>query len=196
MVHTPRSVGHLGPFWPNFNEAKRSQGGSPSASKAQVGPPEPVFEHGPQSTNFGQEPKAPNFQPRTTCGPLSAMASGNPQWPPAQLKSTLPLKSKGRFFHSSRIQEWTQVHDSTSRSQNPSPISKEDSSAHQSGTPWPLSEDHSRIPTTFPCRSWAGNSFRISSRAILRGYTSFKQFSRQKVLQYSLDNSIGPYRQQ
>ncbi|MBW0571331.1 hypothetical protein O181_111046 [Austropuccinia psidii MF-1] len=90
----------------------------------------------------------------------------------------------------------TKSNDSKSRSQNPMPILKEDSSAHQSGNPWWLSEDYSRTPTTWPCRSWVGNYFSIIPRDILRGYSSFNQFSRQKVLQYSLDNSIGPYRQQ
>ncbi|MBW0560196.1 hypothetical protein O181_099911 [Austropuccinia psidii MF-1] len=78
--------------------------------------------------------------------------------------------------------------------QNPSPISKEQSSAHQSGNPWRLSEDHFRNPTTWPCRSWVAYSSRIIPRAILRGYSSFNQLSRQKVLQYSLENSIDPYR--
>ncbi|MBW0506169.1 hypothetical protein O181_045884 [Austropuccinia psidii MF-1] len=53
------------------------------------------------------------------------------------------------------------------------PISKEDLLTHQSGNPWLQSEDHSRIPITWPCRSWVGNSFRIIPRAILKGYTSF-----------------------
>ncbi|MBW0483104.1 hypothetical protein O181_022819, partial [Austropuccinia psidii MF-1] len=48
----------------------------------------------------------------------------------------------------------TIFHDSKSRSQNPIPIPKEDSSAHQSGNPWRLSEDYSRTPTTWSCRSW------------------------------------------
>ncbi|MBW0536150.1 hypothetical protein O181_075865 [Austropuccinia psidii MF-1] len=98
-------------------------------------------------------------------------------------------KSNGDVFR-------TQFPDSKSRSQNTSPISKEDSSAHQSGNPWQLSKDHFRTPTTWPCRTWVGNSSRIIPSAILRGFLSFNQFSRQKVLQYSLDNSIGPYRQQ
>ncbi|MBW0490127.1 hypothetical protein O181_029842 [Austropuccinia psidii MF-1] len=89
----------------------------------------------------------------------------------------------------------TKFHDSKSRSPNPTPILKEDSSAHQSGNPWRLSEDYSRTPTTWTCRSWVGNYFRIIPRAILRGYSSFNQLLRQQVLQYSLDNSIGPYRQ-
>ncbi|MBW0522634.1 hypothetical protein O181_062349 [Austropuccinia psidii MF-1] len=67
-------------------------------------------------------------------------------------------------------------------SQNPSPISKEDSSAHQSGNPWWLSEDHFRTPTTWPCRSWVGNSSRIIPRAIIRGFSSLNQLPRQKVL--------------
>ncbi|MBW0522560.1 hypothetical protein O181_062275 [Austropuccinia psidii MF-1] len=90
----------------------------------------------------------------------------------------------------------TKFNDSKSRSQHPTPILKKDSSAHQSGNPWQLSEDYSRTPTTWPCRSWVGNYFRIIPRAILRGYSSFNQFSRQQVLQYSSDNSIGTYRQQ
>ncbi|MBW0488211.1 hypothetical protein O181_027926 [Austropuccinia psidii MF-1] len=81
-------------------------------------------------------------------------------------------------------------------SQNLSLISKEDSSANQSGNPWRLSEDLFRTPTTWPHRSWVGNSIRIIPSAILRGYASFNQFSRQQVLQYSLDNSIGPYRKE
>ncbi|MBW0566693.1 hypothetical protein O181_106408 [Austropuccinia psidii MF-1] len=68
----------------------------------------------------------------------------------------------------------TQFHLSKSRSQNPTPILKEDVLTHQSGNPWQQSEGHSRIPITWPCRSWAGNSFRIIPRAILRGYTLFQ----------------------
>ncbi|MBW0555050.1 hypothetical protein O181_094765 [Austropuccinia psidii MF-1] len=74
--------------------------------------------------------------------------------------------------------------------QTPSPIMTEDSSAHQSGNPWQLSEHHFRTPTTWPCRSWVGNYSRIIPRAIPRGYSSFNQFLRQQVLQYSLNNSI------
>ncbi|MBW0519288.1 hypothetical protein O181_059003 [Austropuccinia psidii MF-1] len=90
----------------------------------------------------------------------------------------------------------TKFHDSKSRSQNPTPILKEDSSAHQYGNPWWLSEDYSRTPTAWPCRSLVVNYLRIIPRASLRSYSSFNQFSRQKVPQYSLDNSIAPYRQQ
>ncbi|MBW0498314.1 hypothetical protein O181_038029 [Austropuccinia psidii MF-1] len=68
----------------------------------------------------------------------------------------------------------TELHLSKSRSQSPTPISKEDLSAHQSGNPWQQSEDHSRIPITWPCRSLVGNSFRITPRAILRGYALFQ----------------------
>ncbi|MBW0530940.1 hypothetical protein O181_070655 [Austropuccinia psidii MF-1] len=62
----------------------------------------------------------------------------------------------------------TQFYDLKSRSQNPSPFSKQDSSAHQYGNPWQISDDHFRTPTTCPCRNWVGNSFRIIPRAILR----------------------------
>ncbi|MBW0566046.1 hypothetical protein O181_105761 [Austropuccinia psidii MF-1] len=52
----------------------------------------------------------------------------------------------------------TKFHDSKSRSQNTTPILKEDSSACQSGNAWRLWEDYSRTPTTWPCRSWVGSS--------------------------------------
>ncbi|MBW0488503.1 hypothetical protein O181_028218 [Austropuccinia psidii MF-1] len=67
-----------------------------------------------------------------------------------------------------------QLNPSKSRSQNPTPISKEDFSTHQACNPWRQSEDHSRIPITLPCRSWVGNTFRIIPRAVLRGYTFFQ----------------------
>ncbi|MBW0507906.1 hypothetical protein O181_047621 [Austropuccinia psidii MF-1] len=56
-------------------------------------------------------------------------------------------------------------HDSKSKSQNPMTILKEEFSAHQSQNAWQLSEDYSRTPTNWPCRSWVGNSFRIIPRA-------------------------------
>ncbi|MBW0503730.1 hypothetical protein O181_043445 [Austropuccinia psidii MF-1] len=45
----------------------------------------------------------------------------------------------------------TKSHNSKARSQNPKPILKKDSSNHQSGNPWWKSEDHSKIPITWPC---------------------------------------------
>ncbi|MBW0570973.1 hypothetical protein O181_110688 [Austropuccinia psidii MF-1] len=67
---------------------------------------------------------------------------------------------------------------------------------HQSGNPWPQSEDHSRIPITWRCRSWVGNSFRMIPRAISEARRYYNWLSRHQVFQYSLDNSIGPYRPQ
>ncbi|MBW0525282.1 hypothetical protein O181_064997 [Austropuccinia psidii MF-1] len=91
----------------------------------------------------------------------------------------------------------TQFHLSKSRSQNPTPILKEDFLTHQSGNPWRQSEDHLRIPTTWPCRSWVGNIIQdYSKRHSQRLYILSNQFSRHQVFQYSLDNSIGPYRHQ
>ncbi|MBW0522632.1 hypothetical protein O181_062347 [Austropuccinia psidii MF-1] len=68
----------------------------------------------------------------------------------------------------------TKFHNSKSRSQNPTPISKEDSLAHQSGNPWRQSEDHSRIPITWPCRSWVCSFIQDYSKSILRGYKVFQ----------------------
>ncbi|MBW0481650.1 hypothetical protein O181_021365 [Austropuccinia psidii MF-1] len=83
-------MGHLGPFWPNFNEGKRGQGGQSLSPKPQVGPPEPVF--GPKLAKKALGP---------ILTPFSAMASGNPRGH-QRLKSTILFSSRGRFSHSSR----------------------------------------------------------------------------------------------
>ncbi|MBW0488877.1 hypothetical protein O181_028592 [Austropuccinia psidii MF-1] len=80
-----------------------------------------------------------------------------------------------------------------SRSQNPMPISKEDSLTHQSGNPWQQSEDHSRIPITWPCRSWVGNFIQDYSKGILRGHKVFQSVvkaSRFSILLGQLNWSI------
>ncbi|MBW0533339.1 hypothetical protein O181_073054 [Austropuccinia psidii MF-1] len=143
-------------------------------------------------THFGPGSPWTTFQP---------MAPGNHQRPPDQLSSILPLTLRGilPFLHAPHTQgctrgasmvlytimhhfcsaiQWgrfrTQFQLSKSRSQNPIPILKEDSLTHQSGNLWQQSEEHSRIPITWPCRSWVGNSFRSIPRAILIGYTFFQ----------------------
>ncbi|MBW0503117.1 hypothetical protein O181_042832 [Austropuccinia psidii MF-1] len=63
------------------------------------------------------------------------------------------------------------LHLSKSRSQNSTLISKEDFLTHQSGNPWQQSEDHSRIPITWPCRSWVVNFIQDYSKGhLLRLY--------------------------
>ncbi|MBW0496666.1 hypothetical protein O181_036381 [Austropuccinia psidii MF-1] len=159
-------------------------------------------------THSGKEPPWTTFQP---------MASGNHQRPQDKLSNSSP-QLKGDFSHSSMhpvlkvagvVHIWYYIPLCTTFSQQfngnifrtkfhdskPTPILKEESSAHQSGNPWRLSEDYLRTPTTWTCRSWVENYFRITPRAILRGYSSLNQLSRKKELQYSLDNLIGPYRQ-
>ncbi|MBW0478516.1 hypothetical protein O181_018231 [Austropuccinia psidii MF-1] len=71
-------------------------------------------------------------------------------WYYIQLCTIFAQQSNGDVFR-------TQFHLSKARSQNPTPILKEDFLTHQSGNPWRQSEDHSRIPITWPCRSWVGN---------------------------------------
>ncbi|MBW0510553.1 hypothetical protein O181_050268 [Austropuccinia psidii MF-1] len=120
-----------------------------------------INHHGPQ---IGQQPPRTTFQP---------MASGNHQRQPDQLSSILPPNLRGILpippcTPYSRLQEWcingiiyhyepfllsnsmVTFSGPKSRSQNPTPILKEDSSAHQSGNPWCLSENYSRTPTTWP----------------------------------------------
>ncbi|MBW0513361.1 hypothetical protein O181_053076 [Austropuccinia psidii MF-1] len=119
-------------------------------------------------TQFGPGSPWTTFQP---------IAPGTQQRPPDLLSSILPLTLKG-ILHSSMnpvlkvagvVHIWyyiplctifsqqfngdvsrTQFHLSKSRSQNPTPILKEDLFTHQSGNPWRKSEDHSRIPITLP----------------------------------------------
>ncbi|MBW0489235.1 hypothetical protein O181_028950 [Austropuccinia psidii MF-1] len=119
---------------------------------------------------FGQGPPWTTFQP---------MTSGNHQTPPDHLSNVSP-QLKGYFSHSSMhpvlkvagvMHIWydiplctifaqkfnvevfrTKFHDSKSMSQIPTPILEEESSDHQSGNPWRLSEGYSRTPTTWPCR--------------------------------------------
>ncbi|MBW0537933.1 hypothetical protein O181_077648 [Austropuccinia psidii MF-1] len=68
----------------------------------------------------------------------------------------------------------TKFHNCNSRSQDPMPIFNEDSLTHQSGNPWWRSEDHSRIPITWPCRIWVGNFIQDCPKGILRGYSVFQ----------------------
>ncbi|MBW0513573.1 hypothetical protein O181_053288 [Austropuccinia psidii MF-1] len=122
------------------------------------------------------EPIGPIFGHGPPWKIIPAMASGN-----HQLSKHSP-QLKGNSFHSSMhpvlkvagvVHIWyyiplctifaqqfngdvfrTKFHNSNSRSQNPTHILKEDSLTHQSGNPWRQSEDYSRIPITWPCRSW------------------------------------------
>ncbi|MBW0497462.1 hypothetical protein O181_037177 [Austropuccinia psidii MF-1] len=130
------------------------------------------------------------------------MASGNHQRPPDQLSQPSP-QLMGNSFHSfipsvlevaGVVHIWYyiplctifaqqsngnvfRIHSnlSMSRSQNPTPIWKEDYSAHQSDKLWRQSEDSSRIPTTCICRSWVGTLFRIIQKGqFSRGITSMQ----------------------
>ncbi|MBW0576284.1 hypothetical protein O181_115999 [Austropuccinia psidii MF-1] len=101
------------------------------------------------------------FSAHGLCEPPEATRS-------AQLKPSPHLKgnpSTPPCTPYSRLQEWLQ---------NPMPISKQDFLTHQSGNPWRKSEDHSRIPITWPCRRWVGNLIKDYSKGILRGYTSLQ----------------------
>ncbi|MBW0470480.1 hypothetical protein O181_010195 [Austropuccinia psidii MF-1] len=126
------------------------------------------------------------------------MSSGNYQGPPDQLSQPSP-RLMGNSSHSfipsvlkvaGVVHIWyyiplctifaqqsnddvlrTHFHLSTSRSQIPTPILKEDYPAHQSDKLWRQSEDSSRIPTTCICRSWVGTLLRtIQKGPILKRY--------------------------
>ncbi|MBW0493673.1 hypothetical protein O181_033388 [Austropuccinia psidii MF-1] len=163
-----------------------------------MGPPEPFLVPNPIKPKMAIKTLSTHFWPRTTFQP---MASSNHQRPPHQLSNPSP-QLKGDFSHSSMhpilkvsgvVHIWyyiplctifaqqfngdvfrTKFHISKSRSQNTIPILKEDSLTHQSGNPWRQSEDHSRIPITWPCRSCVGNFIKDYSKGSPRGYTVFQ----------------------
>ncbi|MBW0549383.1 hypothetical protein O181_089098 [Austropuccinia psidii MF-1] len=87
----------------------------------------------------------------------------------------------------------TKFHLSKSRSQNPTPILKEDSLTHQSGN---LHGGNQKTIQGSQSPGPAGVGLTISFRIIPRAFSeviqSFNQLSRPQVFQYSLDNSIGP----
>ncbi|MBW0549813.1 hypothetical protein O181_089528 [Austropuccinia psidii MF-1] len=122
---------------------KGAKGGIPQPQrqvglKPQACPPEPYFGHQSQATKNGQNPIGPKLAMDHLWPTFQPMASGNHKKPPAQLNSILPLTlrripSIPPCTPYSMVQEW---------SQNPKPILKEESSDHQSGNPWWLSEDH------------------------------------------------------
>ncbi|MBW0578813.1 hypothetical protein O181_118528 [Austropuccinia psidii MF-1] len=71
---------------------------------------------------------------------------------------------------------------------NPTPISKEDSLTHQSVNQKTIQGPQPPGP--------AGVGLAISFRIIPRAFSGVIQLSRHSSIQYSLDNSIGPYRRQ
>ncbi|MBW0579975.1 hypothetical protein O181_119690 [Austropuccinia psidii MF-1] len=165
------------------------------------------------------EPVGPSFGHGPPWSTISAMASGTHQRPSDQLSQPFP-HLKGDSFHSSMhpvlkvagvVHIWyyipfctifaqqfnvdafrTKFHNSNSRSQNLTPISKEDSVTHQSGNQKTIQGSQSPGPAGVGLAI----SFRIIPRAFSEVIQSFNQCSRHQVFHYSLDNSIGPYRRQ
>ncbi|MBW0528084.1 hypothetical protein O181_067799 [Austropuccinia psidii MF-1] len=84
----------------------------------------------------------------------------------------------------------TQFNLCKSRSQNPTPISKEDFSTHQSGNQKIIQGSQSPGPGGVGLAIHSGLFQGLFSEVI----HSFNQLSRYEVLQYSLDNSVGLYR--
>ncbi|MBW0592643.1 hypothetical protein O181_132358 [Austropuccinia psidii MF-1] len=97
--HVPRSVGYLGPFWPNPMRPKGAKGASHLGPKPQLGPPEPFLATtslDPKMTKtlmdtlLAINPVGPNFGHGPPWTNSSAMASGNHQRPPDQLSLYFP----------------------------------------------------------------------------------------------------------
>ncbi|MBW0484338.1 hypothetical protein O181_024053 [Austropuccinia psidii MF-1] len=183
-------LGHLGPLWSaRHNPRSTSQ-------KFPKGPQDPNWPFStpglwqlPEATSSSSESLPLHSGERLSfTNVLHTKDSGMVHiWYNIPLCTNFAQKSNGDGFR-------TKLGHFQAKSPNPSPISKEVFSVIQSCNPWRLPEYNSGTPTTWLCRSWVVLSFRILQRAIPRGYQAFNQFSRHQVLQYSLDNSIDPYR--
>ncbi|MBW0547592.1 hypothetical protein O181_087307 [Austropuccinia psidii MF-1] len=88
-----------------------------------------------RSAQINPSPQLKGNSSHSSMHPILKVAGVVHIWYYIPLCTIFPQQSNGDFFR-------TKLHDSKSRSQNPMPISKEDSSDHQSGNPWPLSEDY------------------------------------------------------
>ncbi|MBW0507907.1 hypothetical protein O181_047622 [Austropuccinia psidii MF-1] len=76
----------------------------------------------------------------------------------------------------------TKLHNSKSKSQNPTPISKEDSLAHQSGNPWRQSED----PSIIRCYTVFQSVVTATSISILLGQLNWS-------IQASINQPVCPW---
>ncbi|MBW0582422.1 hypothetical protein O181_122137 [Austropuccinia psidii MF-1] len=189
----------------------------PPEPKLVTNPLDPKLANNLLDTNLAINPVGPIFGHGPLWTIFPAIASGNHQRPPDQLSKRFPQLKGNSFFPPctpySRFQVcvhiWyyiplctiftqqsngdvfrTKFHNLKSRSQNPTPIWKEDSSTHQSGNLWRQSEDHSRTPTTWPCRSWVGHFIQNYSKGILRGYKVFQSVYKASSISITLGQLI------
>ncbi|MBW0475710.1 hypothetical protein O181_015425 [Austropuccinia psidii MF-1] len=150
------------------------------------------------------------------------MAFGNHQRPPAQLQDRIPLKLRGRLFLPqcipySRMQEWciygiiyhyapffsqksngdtsrTKLHDSKSSTHLITNFRRRTFQLFSMAISWWLPEDHSRTPSTWPCRSLVVNSHKDYSKGNSQRLSFISIIFKASSTHHSLDNSIGPYR--
>ncbi|MBW0487674.1 hypothetical protein O181_027389 [Austropuccinia psidii MF-1] len=164
-AHSTQSVGPLGPFWPKFNEAKRSQGGGPPAPKARC-----ISNHkwAHLSPILAPDPKNSKLAKRT---PGPRLATGSHQRPRALFQQGFP-STQGKTFPSSMytvpkdpgmVHIWykiplftifaqqsngdvfrTQLFNSNTSPQIHHPFQRRTFSVIQSCNRWWLPEDHSR----------------------------------------------------
>ncbi|MBW0462982.1 hypothetical protein O181_002697 [Austropuccinia psidii MF-1] len=145
-------------------------------------------------TQIGQEPQFDNFSVHGLCQPPEATRSTQ-DWDSLPVQGKIPLPS---MHYVLKDQEWCIYgmiyHYAPFLLRNPmvtfsgpnSMIPNQGPKIHHqfqrrilqliSLAIYGSYQKTSRTPTTWPCRSWAGNSFRIIPRAFLRGYSSFNQF--------------------
>ncbi|MBW0556381.1 hypothetical protein O181_096096 [Austropuccinia psidii MF-1] len=183
---------------------KGASRGNHLAPKPQLDPPEPILATNPLDPNLAINPVGPNFGHGPPWTILPTMASGNHQRPQDQISQPFP-QLKVNSTHSSMhpvLKVAGVVHNgpnSTIKNQGPKiqrPFQRRIlqliSLAIHGGNQKTIQGSQSPGP--------AGVELEISFRIIPKEFSeviqSFNQLSRHQVFQYSLDNSIGPYRRQ
>ncbi|MBW0553010.1 hypothetical protein O181_092725 [Austropuccinia psidii MF-1] len=133
-----------GPFSSLLAWSNEAKGGRPLAPKASPWPLVTTRGHQISSAHAFPSPEGELFH--SSMHPILKVAGVVHIWYDIPLGTTFAQQFNGDVFRA-------QFHLYKSRSQNPTPILKEDFLTHQSGNPWRQSEDHSRIPITWPYRS-------------------------------------------
>ncbi|MBW0477508.1 hypothetical protein O181_017223 [Austropuccinia psidii MF-1] len=194
MAHSPwdpYTPFSLNPMRPKGAKGQLTSPQGQVGPKPQVGPHEPILApdlNNPKNgqkdprTQIGQEPHFGHFQ---------TLASGSHQRPSAQVwkvfpsiqRKTSPLPIYSIPKDPCMVHIWYNIPLCTIFSQKSNddvcrtklfllnsspqihhPFRRKNLSVIQSSNPWRLPEDHSRTPTTWPCRSWVVISFQDYSK--------------------------------
>ncbi|MBW0492705.1 hypothetical protein O181_032420 [Austropuccinia psidii MF-1] len=187
---------HLAPFGPNSMMPKGAKGAAhqpPDHKWAHLGQ---FWPQNPTNSENGQNTSIPKIVQEPQVATIHPRATGSHQRPPPQLQARIstssgedvsflnapPLKDPGG------VHKWYYISLCTIFAQQ----SNDDT--FRTKLPDPISEDHLRTPTTWPCRIWVVNSHQDYSRGSSQRLSIISIIFNTSSTQHSLDNSIGPYR--